>query len=161
MWCRVWERHYINETYYHYYYFNYLKIADPTFNIWFNSYTNIRPVTTPCQVVGNSLYIVRLIYFYFICSMKEWSRWWRFLPSCHFGEHMVCIIHIGRVGSKMATPILAKHKDPANNFTSSIPLCWSLEKLYCSGNNSEFHMATYNAQLIAKHTGMAFNQLQT
>lgn len=36
------------------------------------------------------------------------------IPSCHFGEHIVCIIQMGRVGSRMATPMLAKHRDPAD-----------------------------------------------
>lgn len=29
---------------------------------------------------------------------------------------MVCIIHMGRVGSRMATPMLAKHSEPAETW---------------------------------------------
>lgn len=36
----------------------------------------------------------------------------RHLPSCHFGEHMVCIIQMGKVGSSMATPMLEKQRAP-------------------------------------------------
>lgn len=35
-------------------------------------------------------------------------------PSCHFDEHMVCSIQMGSVGSKMATPMLAKHREPTD-----------------------------------------------
>lgn len=42
-------------------------------------------------------------------------------PSCHLGEHMVCIIQMGRVGSRMATPMLAKHREPADR---QIPEMW-------------------------------------
>lgn len=45
-------------------------------------------------------------------SAGQGDRKW-LLPSCHLGEHMVCIIQMGRVGSRMATPMLAKHSEPA------------------------------------------------
>lgn len=35
-----------------------------------------------------------------------------YLPSCHFGEHMVSIIQIGNAGSIMAMPMFAKQMAP-------------------------------------------------
>lgn len=51
----------------------------------------------------------------------------------------------------MAMPMLAKHKHPANNHTSS----------YYSGNNSEFLITTWNIQVMAMHTSMGFYQMLT
>lgn len=34
------------------------------------------------------------------------------LPSCHSGEHMVCIIQMGKVASKIATPMFPKQIEP-------------------------------------------------
>lgn len=47
-----------------------------------------------------------------VCKDGRWI-----VPSCHLGEHMVCIIQMGRVGSRMATPMLAKHREPADRQT--------------------------------------------
>lgn len=33
-------------------------------------------------------------------------------PSCHFREHMVSIIQMGRAGSSIAIPMLAKQMEP-------------------------------------------------
>lgn len=41
---------------------------------------------------------------------QVWAR--GHLPSCHSGEHIVCIIQMGSVGSSIATPMLAKQMEP-------------------------------------------------
>lgn len=57
------------------------------------------------------------------CQQK-WSQCW-IVPSCHLGEHMVCIIQMGRVGSRIATPMLAKHREPTEKKTKMM-LLWHL-----------------------------------
>lgn len=71
------------------------------------------------------------------------------LPSCHSGEHMVCSIQMGSVGSSIATPMLARQMEPERQFCEPVG-CLKPDSSHIEGSHGQLTCCHQDVRVFEK-----------